>query len=669
MINIVFPIAGDGSRFNYQFKPFIKISDITFIEYAVKSFTQYLHLIDTFYFIFRRDQEQKFNVTENLSKLFLDLKIKCVIIENKTDGPAQTIQEFLKITNLNGQSIICDCDHYVDSSELFKVIAIDDKSEMILSLWNIDTSEYNSWGKIFLYNGLIDKISEKQIHSDKSYEIFGIIGCTYFKDIQVFNQYDKITYISDILNDKISNINYCYILKADFFGDPKRKEQYINNSREEKCLFIDLDGTLIRHEANPSYEDGEQILLPNTIEKINQFKDICYYIIITIERKKNVTYIKNLLDKLKIKYDRIISDIPSGPRILINDIKPSRPFYEMAKQINLIRDHGIQNINIVYDNVEVIKTFKGGSFSKTILIKKNNTLVVRKFIYKNSDNIIHYRKLKKQYIDLKNINFLIPNITPNLYEDFENDFLYYYDMEYLDKYKSLFEVIDKDIYLNKLLEILKNNLYSFRKINTDDQWLKKYFDRKINLQFYKSLDPKIKHLIELEKLNINGISYFGLEKCLEIINYSELSPKYLSHIHGDLTYENILVDEQSGDIKIIDMDGADYIDAIELDLGKLSQSIISKYEIWSNDVNIITFIDEHTIKCNEYSNNFYDGIEKIKNQWIQILECDSNIFYKKYLIYMAIHLFRMVPFRYKISVEQALYAIKDAIVCLNNIIN
>ena len=59
-INVIFPLAGDGSRFNYDFKPFIFATDKTFIELAKSSF-DILHdkYNVTYIFTFRKDHEQQ----------------------------------------------------------------------------------------------------------------------------------------------------------------------------------------------------------------------------------------------------------------------------------------------------------------------------------------------------------------------------------------------------------------------------------------------------------------------------------------------------------------------------------------------------------------------------------------------------------------------------------
>jgi molybdopterin-guanine dinucleotide biosynthesis protein A len=51
--NVVFLMAGEGSRFGYKFKPFMKLGDQTFIEHAVEPFYKWKDNIDNVYFIFR----------------------------------------------------------------------------------------------------------------------------------------------------------------------------------------------------------------------------------------------------------------------------------------------------------------------------------------------------------------------------------------------------------------------------------------------------------------------------------------------------------------------------------------------------------------------------------------------------------------------------------------
>ena len=49
--NIIIPMAGEGSRFDYKFKPFIKLDDRSFIEHVLDSFVCYDSNITCYYFI------------------------------------------------------------------------------------------------------------------------------------------------------------------------------------------------------------------------------------------------------------------------------------------------------------------------------------------------------------------------------------------------------------------------------------------------------------------------------------------------------------------------------------------------------------------------------------------------------------------------------------------
>lgn len=733
MINIIFPIAGDGTRFksadssglqressnhsafsttyvpyvppleNQIYKPFIKICDITFIEYAVKSFLPYLDNIDTFYFIYREDQEVKFNITATLTRMFSDqINIKCIIISSTpTSGAIETIKQGYSFENK--ECIICDCDHYVDITPLMELLYYKNTRlnnyKCVMLVWDLKEHDENpkDWGTMYInkhYKKIINEKKESFEDDDLNSRIYGIIGCTYFDNINIILNSKNAEHMTDIIREQFEFENsnnecqFVHIKNAHFFGDPKRKDKFIDITRDEKTVFVDLDGTLIRHEPNPNYDIGEQTVLPETVNILRKLKYEGYYIVITTGRKQRESVIKNMLNRLKIPFDRLVSDLPSGPRILINDLKESRPFYEMAKQINVVRDVGLGLGNIVekldtsYEKIKVLKTFKGGSPSKTQLIEKDNNLqVIRKSIFKKDENMVHYNKLRRQYTDMKLFGYLIVDITPEIFEECDTDFAYYYDMQFLQDYTNMSHLneMQQDKFANKLLRTLKENAYSLKRNNFDNYWIVKYFDRKINLQKYANLHPDLKRLIYLDDVVINGVKYDGITKTLHKIFEPQnnilqsLNPKYLSHIHGDLTFENIMVNESTGDIKLIDMDGSDYIDAVEMDLGKMCQSIVAKYEKWGDSAeNLIHVFNENTIKCRRFNYDYDDLKQSLKcvmSSWMQILELDyteKKTFYNKCCFYLTIHLFRMIPYKCQSkNIDHALFALKEAIIYLN----
>jgi len=107
------------------------------------------------------------------------------------------------------------------------------------------------------------------------------------------------------------------------------------------------------------------------------------------------------------------------------------------------------------------------------------------------------------------------------------------------------------------------------------------------------------------------------------------------------------------------MDGAEYMDAMELDMGKMFQSLITYYETWSK-------LSDEELKTFDFSLDS-PQIEGYINLWSKILDEDEEILRAKIYFYTALHLIRMIPFRLKVSDEQGRFAYNSALKLLNEI--
>lgn len=676
-INLIIPMAGESSRFNYKFKPFIKISDKTFIEKVLTYFINYKEQLKNIYFIVNKEQYNKNNVKMMLDYILYDKKInfKIIILDKKTNSQYETLKKGIIKDNISGPSIICDCDHMVNIEPLF-IFLNQNSPDLVLSLNNINENQINSWGiVIFNNNNEIINISEKMIPDkfiDCKYS--GIIGCNYLHKVEDIINYEFIN-LTDYYNQMLilkKNINFVHIKDFLAFGTQELLDKIILDCKNAKVLFCDLDGVIIYHNVNPDYLNDENII-NDTLKTLNQFKmkNKNNQIIVTTNRGK-YNKIKSMLEKLNVPFDRILCNIPSGKHILINDIKPSYPFRLSAYVKNIRRNKGIKKIDIIKDiNNIIIKKFRGGSFAQTFLIEHNNDVIIRKVIYKEDNYKEHYNKLKLQKYNLSRFNCYINNICPKILNEYDNDFFYFYDMEYLKDYAMIYNLSSKKKYffLNKLFKILNEEIYIMKKINKNNNWLKNYFKENIDILSYENLSDNIKKIINMEYITINGKKLKGLKKILPNFSYLKFNPRFLSPIHGDLTYENILVNLDKDIIKLIDLDGGDYIDAIELDLGKILQSELSRYELWSSDNNIIINIDynKHILETKEYINlEELNKISFLLKEWKNILNNEEYIYIG--IFYLVIHLLRMIPFRFNVSENQAIYAIKESIYWLNYII-
>lgn len=115
----------------------------------------------------------------------------------------------------------------------------------------------------------------------------------------------------------------------------------------KKTIFIDIDGTLIKHQGNLTKMILSNMeILPGVIEKLNEWEGKGYKIILTTGRKECLRkkLEKELIDN-GIFFDQLIMGLNRGERILINDIKPGVNM-KVATAIEINRNEGLENVNI-----------------------------------------------------------------------------------------------------------------------------------------------------------------------------------------------------------------------------------------------------------------------------------------------------------------------------------
>lgn len=101
-----------------------------------------------------------------------------------------------------------------------------------------------------------------------------------------------------------------------------------------KTWIFDLDGTLLKH--NGYKTDGTDTVLPGVKEYLDRIPNEDKIVILTSRTEEYRAMTLSFLKKERIRYDKIIFDIPMGERILVNDRKPSG--LDMAVAFNLDRD-------------------------------------------------------------------------------------------------------------------------------------------------------------------------------------------------------------------------------------------------------------------------------------------------------------------------------------------
>jgi hydroxymethylpyrimidine pyrophosphatase-like HAD family hydrolase len=113
-----------------------------------------------------------------------------------------------------------------------------------------------------------------------------------------------------------------------------------------KTLFIDIDGTILKHHGTFSeISMKEATLLPSARERMNEWCSKEYKIILTTGRRESMRETTELqLDNLGIPYDQLVMGLSKGSRIVINDRRPNGD--DTAFAINVGRDYGLGDIEI-----------------------------------------------------------------------------------------------------------------------------------------------------------------------------------------------------------------------------------------------------------------------------------------------------------------------------------
>lgn len=105
-----------------------------------------------------------------------------------------------------------------------------------------------------------------------------------------------------------------------------------------KTWILDVDGTIVKH--NGHLIDGYDTLLDGVKDFFDKIPPEDKIIILTGRKKEDMKKLKQFLKKHDIRYDFLIPEMPTGERILINDIKPNG--LKMAFSYNKGRDEKLE---------------------------------------------------------------------------------------------------------------------------------------------------------------------------------------------------------------------------------------------------------------------------------------------------------------------------------------
>lgn len=123
------------------------------------------------------------------------------------------------------------------------------------------------------------------------------------------------------------------------------KDKFIKVSCLPHTWLIDIDGTILKHNAHLSGEDEILAAVKDFWKEIPE-SDVIILLSARDLRYKEST--ENFLVNNGLRFNHSIFGLPAGERILINDKKPSGMVTAIA--VNVDRDVGFEALSLVVDS-------------------------------------------------------------------------------------------------------------------------------------------------------------------------------------------------------------------------------------------------------------------------------------------------------------------------------
>lgn len=294
---------------------------------------------------------------------------------------------------------------------------------------------------------------------------------------------------------------------------------------------------------------------------------------------------------------------------------------------------------------KVMTVFKGGSNAVTLLMcGQDRDRFVRKIALPQYEG-----KLRAQYQWLQSHD--LPEF-PKLLSCSKNERFYCYDLKYYGEYAPFFDYIHKNQLagsvkiLESILDFMNRKVYLNGRQIRSEKTISDYISRKAvgKVMDVAAMSPVMRRLLSFEQIEINGVLYDNFHSILRKIMDSkeileELSLFRECQIHGDLTIENIIVND--GRFILLDPNDENTVSDPVVDIAKLYQSLHSGYEFLCgiNEVRV----DGHRISFNEqlsirYQNLFYSLDRKMRRE---LAPKD----YRSIFFHEGVHYCRMLPYK------------------------
>ena len=300
-----------------------------------------LDFFDHIYFICLQDHEDKYSFMKGfvseLDDAGLREKSNIVLLPEQTDSQSETVYTFLSGYDLDGFIFIKDSDGFYKCD-------VEERNQVAYFDLN-DMDDINARTKSYVdldVNDVVTNIVEKKVISSTfSSGGYGFADAKEFcKTFEKLQDMDGECYISHIIFEMMLSGSTFYGTKTTDFKDWGTLDAWNKYKSQYKCLFVDIDGTLITnssHHFPPYMGSGEPI--ENNIDFLAELHEQGKTkIVLTTSRPEKYRQLTIMeLQTKGVPFDELVMGLPHCQRVIINDFARSNQ-YPSCKAINIPRN-------------------------------------------------------------------------------------------------------------------------------------------------------------------------------------------------------------------------------------------------------------------------------------------------------------------------------------------
>jgi uncharacterized protein (TIRG00374 family) len=319
--------------------------------------------------------------------------------------------------------------------------------------------------------------------------------------------------------------------------------------------------------------------------------------------------------------------------------------YFKGEKLNQILTHAEQE-----NKFKLIRSFRGGSNAHTMLVWQDEGMRIKKIaLLQYAEKLEAQARWLVEHAGLDHI--------PAVIGQEKTAHHYYFDLAYHEEFYPFYDYIHSHSaaesfkILTRIIKFMDKSVYKELPARDGRQKVVRYINEKVlgKVNDTASMSNVVSSLMAYDKLIINGTSYHNLLQVIDKIQRSKIAMKDLSSysespIHGDLTVDNLIVNDKA-DFLVLDPNDENQVSSKIVDLAKLYQSLDIGYEF-------LIQLEQCSIKDNHI--NYEDSKSHKYAELFSLFDTELKKKlpakdYRTILFHEGVHYCRMLTYRANIN--------------------